>query len=59
VRRGSIEELAKAMAEWARKPRLGMDERWKLHGWVAERFSLERAAKDLAELYGELTAKNA
>jgi len=58
VKRGSIEELAAAMTDWAQKPRLSMDERWKLHRLVAERFSLERAAKDLAQLYGELTAKN-
>lgn len=54
VRGGSVEELAEAMAEWARKPRMGIDERWKLHQSVAERFSLERAARDLAELYDSL-----
>jgi glycosyltransferase involved in cell wall biosynthesis len=59
VKRGSIQELAEAMASWAQKPRLGMDERWKLHRLVAERFSLERAARELAQLYEELTAKNA
>jgi glycosyltransferase involved in cell wall biosynthesis len=51
VKRGSIEELAAAMTYWAQKPRLSMDERWKLHRFVAERFSLERAAKDLGRLY--------
>jgi glycosyltransferase involved in cell wall biosynthesis len=59
VKRGSIEELAEAMREWARKPRLSMDKRWKLHRLVAERFSLERAASELARLYAELTSKNA
>jgi glycosyltransferase involved in cell wall biosynthesis len=59
VKRGSVEELAAAMADWAQKPRLSMDERWKLHRLVAERFSLERAAQDLAELYDELAAKDA
>jgi glycosyltransferase involved in cell wall biosynthesis len=59
VRRGSVEELANAMAEWAQKPRLTMEERWKLHRLVAERFSLERGARELAELYAELTTKNA
>lgn len=59
VRRGSVEELANAMAEWAPKPRLTTEERWKLHRLVAERFSLERAARELAKLYAELTAKNA
>jgi glycosyltransferase involved in cell wall biosynthesis len=57
VRRGSIEELGEAMAQWARKPRLGINERWKLHRLVAERFSLERAARDLAELYASLMEK--
>jgi glycosyltransferase involved in cell wall biosynthesis len=56
VKRGSIEELAEAMASSAQKPRLNMDERRKLHRLVAERFSLERAASDLAQLYKELTA---
>src|SRR4029077_17577194 len=59
VRRGSVEELAKAVGEWAQRPRLRMDERWKLHRLVAERFSLERAARYLAELYTEITANNA
>jgi glycosyltransferase involved in cell wall biosynthesis len=58
VERGSVEELAGAMTQSARKPRLSMDERWKLHRLVAERFSLERAAEDLAQLYTQLTAKN-
>jgi hypothetical protein len=47
--------LAEAMLKWAQTPQLIMDERWKLHGLVAERFSLERAAKDLAQLYASLT----
>jgi len=51
VKRGSVEELAEAMAQWTRKPKLNMEERWKLHESVAQRFSLERAAADLAELY--------
>jgi glycosyltransferase involved in cell wall biosynthesis len=59
VRRGSVGDLAEAMAEWAQKPRLGMDERWKLHRLVAERFSLERAARDLAQLYEDLSAEKA
>ncbi len=57
VNRGSIEELAEAMLNWAQRPRLNMDERWKLHRLVAERFSLERAAKDLVELYASLMEK--
>jgi glycosyltransferase involved in cell wall biosynthesis len=59
VRRGSVEELAKAMTEWAQRPRLSMDERWKLHRLVAERFSLERAASELTQLYEDLTTKYA
>jgi glycosyltransferase involved in cell wall biosynthesis len=55
VKRGSIQELAEAMAHWAQKPRLILDDRWKLHRLVAERFSLQRAAKDLAKLYEDLT----
>jgi len=54
VQRGSIEELAAAMTDGAKKPRLSMDERWKLHRLVAERFSLEMAAKDLGKLYAAL-----
>jgi hypothetical protein len=42
------------MVKWAQKRRPGMDERWKLHRLVAERFSLERAATDLASLYSLL-----
>ncbi len=51
VTRGSVEELAAAMVAWARKPRLEMRARQELHRRVAERFSLERAARDLADLY--------
>lgn len=58
VKRGSIEELSEAMLNWARRPRLNMDERWKLHRLVAERFSLERAARDLADLYTSLLKSN-
>jgi glycosyltransferase involved in cell wall biosynthesis len=54
VKRGSIEELATAMAAWGRRPPLDMPARWKLHSRVAERFSLERAALDLEELYRSL-----
>jgi glycosyltransferase involved in cell wall biosynthesis len=54
VTRGSIEELAAAMVAWARKPALDLPERLELHRRVAERFSLERAARDLADLYQTL-----
>jgi glycosyltransferase involved in cell wall biosynthesis len=51
VTRGSVEELAAAMATWAQTPRLEMSARQDLHRRVAERFSLERAARDLAAVY--------
>jgi glycosyltransferase involved in cell wall biosynthesis len=54
VTHGSIDELATAMVAWAKKPALPMPERQQLHRRVAERFSLERAARDLAELYYQL-----
>jgi len=49
-----VDDLAKAMIAWAAKPPLSMDERLKLHDRVAERFSLDRAARDLAALYESL-----
>ena len=51
VRPGSVDDLGQAMAEWSRKPSLPDTERWEMHKRVAERFSLERAARDLAALY--------
>jgi glycosyltransferase involved in cell wall biosynthesis len=57
VKRGSVEELAAAMTAGGQKPRLTMDERWKLHRLVAERFSLDRAAKELAGLYSSLAKR--
>lgn len=54
VTRGSIPELASAMVTWSRRPPLDLPARQDLHHRVAERFSLERAARDLAELYGTL-----
>lgn len=59
VKCGSLEELAKAMAEWARKARLNAHERWNLHQLVKECFSIERAAMNLSDLYASLTIKNA
>jgi len=58
VARASVEELAAAMAVWARKPPLDMTARQELHRRVAERFSLERAARDLAGLYEALLTGN-
>jgi glycosyltransferase involved in cell wall biosynthesis len=51
VKRGSVQDLADAMIAWARKPALDMPARWEIHRRVAERFSLERASRDLADLY--------
>ena len=51
VERGSIEALADAMIAWARKPALDMPARRALHSRVAERFSLERASRDLSDVY--------
>jgi glycosyltransferase involved in cell wall biosynthesis len=51
VERGSVEKLADAMIAWARKPALDMPARRALHSRVAERFSLERASHDLADVY--------
>jgi glycosyltransferase involved in cell wall biosynthesis len=55
VKPGSIDELAEAMAKWARMPKLEMSARMELHKRVAERFSLERAAQDLCEVYASLS----
>ncbi len=54
VKRGSVEELASAMMRWTRQSALEMPARWELHKKVAERFSLERAARDLVALYESL-----
>jgi len=51
VRPGSVEDLAQAMVEWSRKPALPDEKRWEMHKRIAEQFSLERAARDLVELY--------
>jgi glycosyltransferase involved in cell wall biosynthesis len=54
VKRGAIEELTAAMVNWARKPALDLAARKMMHDRVAERFSLERAARDLSLLYQKL-----
>ena len=51
VKRGDIEALASAMRVWARTPPLEMAARWELHERVARRFSLDRSARDLADVY--------
>jgi len=51
---GAVDQLGAAMLAWARKPPLEMDARQKMHALVAERFSLERAACELAGLYESL-----
>jgi len=47
----SVEALAVAMRRWAACAPLDLEARWKLHAKVATRFSLERAAQELAEIY--------
>jgi len=56
VRRGSVEELAAAMKTWANRPPLDWPARQHLHERVAAKFSLERAAQDLAAIYESLLA---
>jgi glycosyltransferase involved in cell wall biosynthesis len=57
VQRSSVEALADAMIAWGRKPALDMPARRALHSRVAERFSLERASRDLAEVYEMLMCR--
>jgi glycosyltransferase involved in cell wall biosynthesis len=54
ITRGSLDALAAAMIEWCGKAPLDMAARNELHKRVAERFSLERAARDLSEVYVSL-----
>ena len=54
IERGSVEALARAMLDWARRPALPMPAQWDLHQKVAQRFSLERTACDLVDLYQSL-----
>ncbi len=54
VKPGSIEGLAAAMKAWARIPPLDAAAKQVLHARIAERFSLERSAADLAALYASL-----
>jgi len=54
VKRGSTEELAEAMTVWASRPALDLPARLRLHEKVATKFSLERAAQDLAAIYESL-----
>lgn len=58
VKPGSVEELAAAMVSWGGKPPLSLTARRELHTRVAARFSLERAARDLASLYESLLKGN-
>jgi len=54
IRPGSVTDLAEAMLQWAAKPRASPEERQRMHEQVTERFSLERAARDLTALYERL-----
>jgi glycosyltransferase involved in cell wall biosynthesis len=51
VERGSVDAVARAMVRWAGLPALLMPARWELHKKVAGRFSLDRTARDLVDLY--------
>jgi len=54
IRPGSVDELAAAFLEQARKGPLDMPARLALHARVATRFSLETAATSLLECYRSL-----
>jgi glycosyltransferase involved in cell wall biosynthesis len=54
VTRGAVDELAAAMLAWSAKPALDMAARKAVHDKVAARFSLPRAAQELAALYQSL-----
>ena len=54
ITRGSLGGLTAAMIDWAAKPPLNLATRMEMHRRVAERFSLERAARDLSGLYSSL-----
>jgi glycosyltransferase involved in cell wall biosynthesis len=54
IKRGSLDALAAAMIEWCGKAPLDLATRSDLHKRVAERFSLERAARDLSDVYESL-----
>jgi glycosyltransferase involved in cell wall biosynthesis len=58
VKPESVDELAEAIRVWARRPILDLAERIRLHDRVAERFSLERASRELVVLYSELLGRN-
>ncbi len=50
----NVEELAGAMQSWAQRPRNNETERQTLHAKVAEKFSLDAAAKRMLEIYHSL-----
>lgn len=51
---GNVEVLAEAMKRRVTEPPATVEQRERMHDLVAERFSLERAAQDLAGLYSRL-----
>lgn len=64
VKPAAVDELAAAMYDWGQRPALDLPARQQIHARVVERFSLERAARDLAGLYeslfsGERTSRTA
>ena len=54
VKPDSVEALADAMLQWAGRPALSESQRSELHAKVAARYSLERAAAALSEVYRSL-----
>jgi glycosyltransferase involved in cell wall biosynthesis len=54
VKPGSVDDLANAMLDWTVRQPLDLTARQQLHARVAERFSLQRAAMELAKLYSQL-----
>jgi glycosyltransferase involved in cell wall biosynthesis len=55
VKPDSVEALAGAMRRWAGRPALSESERSALHSKVAARYSLEKAAVALSEVYGSFS----
>lgn len=51
---GNVEALAEAMKRRVTEPPATVEQRERMHDLVAERFSLARAAQDLAGLYSRL-----
>ena len=57
MRPEALDELAAALVRWAERPPLGPEQRTRLHGRVAENFSLSANARHVKELYKQLMSK--